>query len=60
MFRTENSLPYGSWGQLNGLCNRTRPSKVKDITDVILKQIQLFALITYVYSSLMYRKADKS
>ena len=60
MFRTENSVPYGSWGQLNGLCNRTRPSKVKDITDVILKQIQLFALITYVYSSFMYRKADKS
>ena len=45
--------PYGSWGQLNGLCNRARPSQVKDITDVILKQIQLFALITYVYSSLM-------
>lgn len=46
--------------QLNGVCNRMRPSKVKDIRDVILKQIQLFALITYVCSSLIYRKADKS
>ena len=45
---------------VNGVCNRMRPSEVKDITDVILKQIQLFALKTYVYPSLIYRKADKS